>query len=495
MDFAWSLVLVRPLKAIHDPSLLVTQWGDLELREAALKIDFGQPILLPPSRRPDEAVIGYLNSGAFKRLSKQTQFSYAKDLKVIFSYLEKQHKNWRDTTTEDIFNYEFWRRRDSNNPRRISGTKFSRELAAMQHFFTWQVKHDAISRNPIEVKEVISRNGNNTTVIGIAPRNARRINVKWLTPRAYKEWRDVGLGGYDAGNLRDKRWRGRTDGRNVTFADLLWSSGLRLTEGATLLTFEIPSKRTGDRFVRGRLGESVAKGGSKRDFWTTNLVLDRINSYIQIDRKYAIDRALREGRYNELTGLVVAERISSSRVLHYRTENGEQGQLGIDQVDADLRRKIFVRHGDVLVPAYLWLTESGLPMSVETWEAVFKQANLRCSKLGLALYCHPHMLRHSFALKMLVTLMHVFERRMSLSPEERREYRMIFGDPWTLVQTLLGHKSPEVTRDTYLEPVKGLQLDLFLNDSLGEDSSVEELLTRIAMDSDLIADIPKLKSI
>ena len=153
-----------------------------------------------------------------------------------------------------------------------------------------------------------------------------------------------------------------------------------------------------------------------------------------------------------------------------------------------------MKRGYEIEPAFLWLSEAGLPLPVETWESVFKLANKRCARLGLPIYCHPHMLRHSFALKMLVTLMHVFERRMGLTPEERREYRLIFGDPWTLVQTLLGHRSPEVTRDTYLEPVKTLQVDLFLNDRIEVDLSIDELLTKIATDSLLVADIPEADS-
>jgi hypothetical protein len=46
----------------------------------------------------------------------------------------------------------------------------------------------------------------------------------------------------------------------------------------------------------------------------------------------------------------------------------------------------------------------------------------------------------------------------------------LFGDPWVLVQTLLGHAGPETTRDTYLEPVSGLQVELFLNgDAIRDD--------------------------
>ena len=95
------------------------------------------------------------------------------------------------------------------------------------------------------------------------------------------------------------------------------------------------------------------------------------------------------------------------------------------------------------------------------------------------------MLRHSFALRMLLTLMHAFDRRMGLSAEDRREYRLLFGDPWVLVQTLLGHSSPETTRNIYLEPVSGLHVDLFLNDELRDDaafsSTVSQHLARTGM--------------
>jgi hypothetical protein len=65
---------------------------------------------------------------------------------------------------------------------------------------------------------------------------------------------------------------------------------------------------------------------------------------------------------------------------------------------------------------------------------------------------------------MLLTLTHAFDRRMGLTPEERREYRLLFGDPWVLVQTLLGHPARRPLASIYLEPVSGLQVELFLND-------------------------------
>lgn len=401
---AWRLNFVKPLKPILEPSPLIVEWDDLTARETSLGIQIGQPILLPPSGRSDIDVIQYLNSGSFRRLAVQTQHSYAKDLKVFFSFLESQQKTWQHASEEDLSNYEFWRRRDQQNPRRISGTKFARELAAIDRFYKWQIGRNVIGVSPLAVQAKRLRSGDVAESLALAPQNVRRTNVKWLTPRAYRQWRDVGFAGYDKRGLRDETWRGRLEGRNVAFADLLWSSGLRLTEGATLLTMEIPTKRTGERFIRGRIGEAVSKGGSKRDFWMSANAIDRVSSYIEVDRQQAIKRAQHEGRYNELDNVLLMQKFSGNRVLHYTTQSGRKGQLPIDQLSSEMRTRIYTDREGLLEPAALWLSESGMPLPVETWEAVFKVANQRCSRNDVELYCHPHMLRHSFALKMLVTL-------------------------------------------------------------------------------------------
>jgi integrase len=109
--------------------------------------------------------------------------------------------------------------------------------------------------------------------------------------------------------------------------------------------------------------------------------------------------------------------------------------------------------------------------------------------MGVNIHCHPHMLRHSFALRMLVAIMYAHDRRMGITAQERREYRHLFGDPWVLVQTMLGHANIATTRDCYLEPVSGLQVELFLNDDQGEDSSINDLITRVAQLSSRIADV------
>jgi integrase len=157
---------------------------------------------------------------------------------------------------------------------------------------------------------------------------------------------------------------------------------------------------------------------------------------------------------------------------------GQQRMVLVGDLLVRDRRRLFIESGRGWEPAMVFLGESGLAMEPDSWERVFARASRRCLTLGVPVTCHPHMLRHSFALRMLLTLTHAFDRRMGLTPEERREYRLLFGDPWVLVQTLLGHRSPETTREIYLEPVSGLQVELFLNDdSVHEDLAFSTTVT------------------
>ncbi|MBC7304353.1 MAG: site-specific integrase, partial [Nocardia sp.] len=43
-----------------------------------------------------------------------------------------------------------------------------------------------------------------------------------------------------------------------------------------------------------------------------------------------------------------------------------------------------------------------------------------------------------------------------------RDFREQFGDTWHLVQTMLGHRSVETTKNVYLEPFRSLDVELLL---------------------------------
>ncbi len=108
-------------------------------------------------------------------------------------------------------------------------------------------------------------------------------------------------------------------------------------------------------------------------------------------------------------------------------------------------------------------------------------------------YATPHSARHSFALFMLVVLNHVMDHRYGLTPAERQDFRLLYGDPWFLVQGLLGHATREVTVDRYLAPVRHLQLESLLPSASapleGPMADMDVVFARLAHEASGIQDI------
>ena len=104
--------------------------GEVRRRELSLGLSQGSPFLLEPTGWPDVDVLAFFSSATFGLLSEQTQLSYAKDLRLFLSFLTSQGRGWREASWSEVLDYEHWRRRDAANPRRVSGTKIMRELAA-----------------------------------------------------------------------------------------------------------------------------------------------------------------------------------------------------------------------------------------------------------------------------------------------------------------------------------------------------------------------------
>jgi site-specific recombinase XerD len=488
-DTHWRVCYTKLHRRMCGPrSALLAGYPDLSEREQSLGIRPDHPFLLAPFGQPDIDVLEFFRSPSFYALAADSRASYALDLKVFLSFLSVQGIDWRAATESHVADFEYWRRRDDRNTARVSAAKFSRELAAIGKFYVWQQRRGVVKSSPVALRERKLPSGDTATRPALRPRSVRSVRLKWLTPRAYRRWRDIGLGGYLADGTRDAKWRGRNDGRNLALAETLWSSGLRLREGGTLLLAELPGFGDGIHYAKGRLAQAAAKGRG-RDFWIHCGALKHIDNYRISTRQEAVCRARREGRYQELAEILVVNKVDRNRRVHFVSPSGDCGVVPLDDLDWRDRLKFFIRGDDGLEPWMLWLSENGLPMPYRTWEAVFSTANKRCNDLDVDIHCHPHMLRHSFALRMLMTLIYAHDRRMGITPAERREYRHIFGDPWVLVQTMLGHANLETTRDCYLEPVSGLQVELFLNDEASEDSSINDLITRVAEASPTIIDV------
>ena len=465
-------------------SPLPADWSDLDERELALHIRPGQPFLLRADGTADDDVLRYFCSMSRSRLKPETQLSYAYDLKAHLSYLASQGVDWRDATEDHLGDYEDWRRRGKDNPRRVGPAKFARELHACRRFYEWQMRQGMISHSPVEVVTVRRHDGTVTTTPRLQPSGIRRTRMKWLTPAAYRTWAEVGLGGY----TQDGRlWLGRNDQRNLAYAETLWSSGLRLREAGTLLLQELPAAGP---YPQARLADEVAKGVG-RDYWISGEALQAIDDYRISSRAAAVRRAQAAGRYDDLPGIMIASAVMASRELVYQSEQGNEQMVSLDSLSAVERRRVFVEGNEGIEPAMVWLSEGGMPLPYRTWQKVFQVANARCAAEGVEYRCSPHMLRHSFALRWLVVFMHAHEVRFGLDASEREELRRTHGDPYVMVQQLLGHSSVETTRSIYLQPAQRVPLELFLREGGAEFVTPDALLSMVVAASGLVQDVPR----
>ena len=463
-------------------------WADLAERERRLGFQDRQPILVSPAGRVDARLSEFFRRSRFASRAVGTQESYVLDYRLFFSFLWRAGRDWDQARVEDLEDWEDWRLRGRGNPRPIGGAKWTRELAALRLLYEWAAARGHVAASPVRLRTVRTRDGVPVQVAELAPSDVRSSNVKWLTPRAFRLWRDVGLRGYGADGRPDHSWRGRNDGRDAAFADVLFASGLRRREAGTLLTVELPDTTQPRRYYSGRIAAAVAKH-SDRYFYISAAALKGVELYRVTTRAAAVRRARAEGRYEALAVRWIVTGITRRGEVTWVDERGERCAASLNVLSDRDRVNLFTETEDGLEPLAVWLSEAGMPMRYRGWSKVFARASDRCRELGLEVFATPHMLRHSMALRSLVSLHHALDRRLGLTPAERRHYESLYGNVWSMVKDLLGHRSEETTRSIYLEPVRGLQLESLLNDEDHPDNT--ELLARLAERTGLVLDAPE----
>jgi integrase len=285
--------------------------------------------------------------------------------------------------------------------------------------------------------------------------------------------------------------------------------GLRRAEGGSLLTFEVPGLRLdGGRYYRGKVAAGVTRSKKDRTFYAAAAAIGEIEAYADSSRAWAVAQAQRKGLYERLPGTrVVTEFTRRARpVVRWRGLDGTPGERPLSELTVRERMLLFTEGPRGLEPLWLWLNEQGMPFGVHSWEGVFRAANERCERvltppgrIGLdphqvfAPYATPHAARHSFALYMLVVLNELMDQKYGLTAEERRDYRQLYGDPWFMVQQLLGHASRDTTVDRYLAPVADLNLRSMLAGApepiAAPMPELDAVFARVARESEGIQDV------
>jgi site-specific recombinase XerD len=365
----------------------------------------------------------------------------------------------------------------------ISAASWNRAVATLDKFYQWAHDEGYVHILPFTYREAVRINRHHTVTIQqntALERAAHSQEMKFLTMDAYLFFRDVGLRGRLPNGAEDSAFCGRNGERNAAFAELLVTTGLRLTEANSLVLPELPELRVpmpkGAPF---QLASSTAKGQKGRKIYVPTRIVRQILSYCEIERANAIARGHQRGVY-ERWPHPLRVRTASRRTWTVEVGDGTTS-VPISRLAPQARRSALLMNADgtIHAPMSLWLTEQGMPMTTDTWEAIFAQASARCCRLGYNLYVTPHMLRHTFAVHMLAQLIRaqigaLFERPPGETDQRADAYRRLAGDPLRTLQKLLGHAT---ITSTYIYLDNVLEAQAVIDDALDRyaDSLVPSL--------------------
>ncbi len=161
-----------------------------------------------------------------------------------------------------------------------------------------------------------------------------------------------------------------------------------------------------------------------------------------------------------------------------------------------MRRRLFWRRNGRPEPMALWLNESGTPFHHESWIGVFEGANDRLwaamEPTGATgsdkLTVTPHSLRFSFALALAVRLHQRLDDRHGWDENVPYGDGSRYDEVFRTVKDVLGHKSVETTRNTYMPRVQRLRFDrLFGTSTTG--ASISDMVSALAQDLAEVRDL------
>jgi site-specific recombinase XerD len=364
----------------------------------------GLPFLLSPRWEYDVMLNSYFQRPQLVGAPFSSNANRARALAgfLTFVYRARGGRGWREVTEADHLAYHQWRRRDAAGPQ-VSGGTWSQDVSHVNQFYVWAAGQGQVGRVPIPQRPARSAPwGRPTPVLVQATVPATYAHdqgggrIEWLPPASYRLWRDVGLRGYGADGLPSERFRGRWAARNAAFADLMVRTGMRLSEQAHLTASEMPAGPGSGGYQRFWLPGAIAKYFSARWIYVPHSAVRELAAYAEADRAEVVEDARAAGVYRRWRRPLVIDDPSRPHLVR-ETGSITRRVVNLRELRPAQRRRLLVERAGGLEPALFWLGETGQPLAVSTWKSVFADANKRCRARGLALSCHAHLLRHSFA--------------------------------------------------------------------------------------------------
>ena len=315
----------------------------------------------------------------------------------------------------------------------LSHGSWNGELSHISGFFYYAVKAGWIRANPIPKWGEKERNT-------LADRVNTYRRERFLTEPQLRFFLESGLRGDYRAERAD---RPRYAERDYVTGLLLVSTGLRRAEARFLLDCEVPTAATmhpsGVEVFR-----RTGKNNVTRDIWLTDGLVDVVDLYRGIDRDALIEGAQNRLRKRRRAGeLLVVEQTLDSRGRALLIVDGLRC---IPERLTDLQRAhaVSILPDGRINPLALILVEGGLPPALRTVNNIFTEASKRVANLDhpdvppAHLDVTPHVMRHTFAVRMLAALMR------SGRESHNNPYHLLASPEFT-VQELMGHADLKTT--------------------------------------------------
>jgi site-specific recombinase XerD len=407
----------------------------------------GRPFVLGADGSYDVALnrfFGELDSWGVR--ASNSIAAYARDVMLFCRFLHDSRggKSIWACDGEDLRAYKQVRLRTPGGTQ-VSVATWRRSIAALNKWVAWALCEGLIDTEPFRYRDVtvwtprgprpVRVNAESEPDPGPAP-------VRFVSFGDYLTWRDVGLRGRLPDGRVDPSWRGRHDERNAAFADLLISTGMRLSEGASLLIPELPvvSMVEGGKLNGIHLASAVTKRNRARVVFPSLRCLRALHRYIRIERDEVVTRVGAGGGY--LLG-ENAQLVRRAGPVGLTLADGSSVRYGKLDPATRARLMLLTPGGQPAGPLAVWLDSDGMPVAPSTWQSVFARANARCARFELDLRISPHVLRHCFAVHMLGLLLRQTVVALGDNPGSHHSSaqvkRLLVGNPLRTLQRLLGH--------------------------------------------------------
>lgn len=416
---------------------------------------------------------------ALEPRSELTQKAYAHDIHQFFMYWHGNYRprTWTTAKQDEIAQFLGWYRNQSPSThasataRGRSPATVTRMQAALISLFRTALTRGQLVNIPVPKGPINATKGRS------------RNQANWLTPRAIQDWRTYGIARIADPNAD----RMLQIVRNQAYTDLLYGTGLRRQEAGGLLVYEIPQKQFSKNLHQGWVPGTLSKNAPFRGraFYADRQVMNSVGSYLEQQRTLDVEAGQRSGRYEEdpLKEIVIdkAQIGTANATMTLESRTGSIRKVNLRELTLAEREHIYEQSEDGrLQPAYLWLRTNGMPLKPTAWNGIFEAANKACKKaLGEASpHITPHRLRHSFALRVFAASLIATTQSTGETTKNAAQSIVDQGNIWIRLQNLLGHKSPDTTRDYYLEPVTTLEWELIIRHS--EDKTIDQFFSLIS---------------